>query len=137
MAVLKKGLLILASLYAFSAVVNADPKCDDDCDLKSEAKVTAVNLQIPTNTSQNDEIDIDALIENGAGSVICEMGERSRLIVLDSPSNTSEYMCRVVYSTEYGVSVPWYARWETDFCIEKARDLVNRQVKLGFVCNRQ
>ncbi|MEM0912338.1 MAG: hypothetical protein AAGJ37_15295 [Pseudomonadota bacterium] len=89
------------------------------------------------NQTEQENIDIDALIAGGASSVLCEMGERSRIIVLDSPSSTSEFMCRVVYSTEYGISVPWYAKWDENFCVEKARELVNRQVSLGFECNRQ
>lgn len=137
MAMLKRGLILISFFIPMSAVVNADTKCENNCDSVLEAKATVVKMQEPIAQPPNDAIDIDALIADGAGSVLCEMGERSRLIVLDSPSKTSEYMCRVVYSTEYGVSVPWFARWDAAFCVEKARELVNKQVNLGFVCNRQ
>jgi hypothetical protein len=69
-----------------------------------------------------------------AASFLCVKGSLDRRILVDAPSNEPGYACRVIYAKENGVSMPWYAEKEQNYCGPKAAELVTRHVKLGWSC---
>ncbi len=66
----------------------------------------------------------------------CFNGELARVIQVDELDNKAHSVCRVIYSSEKGVSTPWYAKFNADYCLPKAIELVNKQANWGWSCFR-
>lgn len=73
-------------------------------------------------------------IEDFSASFVCIGKTRTRRIVVESPRDNNDYICRVIYSNEKATSVPWYAKHQKDFCLSKAAYLVSRHVSGGWSC---
>ena len=81
--------------------------------------------------STADRLEIERSI---AASFICTNAGLERQIVLESPSVHPMYACRVIYNSEKGLSVPWYAKNESEYCKPKAIDFVAKQISWGWSC---
>lgn len=82
----------------------------------------------------DDQTAVSFHSESAAMSTLCIHGEKSRRIILDSPSNEPGFACRVIYQNESGTSVPWYARNNGNYCKPKAVAFTVKQIALGWSC---
>jgi hypothetical protein len=73
-------------------------------------------------------------LENSSTSFLCTYGKLTRTIVVDSPSKHSDYACRVLYESEKGISMPWHAKHQEAYCLQKALEFVALQETLGWSC---
>ncbi|HNP84109.1 MAG TPA: hypothetical protein PKN47_21795 [Nitrospira sp.] len=66
----------------------------------------------------------------------CNTGKLTRIIQIDMLINKDVKVCRVLYKTEKGTSTPWYAQQDADYCLPKGVSLVDKQIQLGWSCDR-
>jgi hypothetical protein len=65
---------------------------------------------------------------------MCVNGKLTRVIQIDSLENEEQSVCQVIYQSQNGVSTPWYAEHNANYCLPKGIQLVNKQVNLGWSC---
>lgn len=68
---------------------------------------------------------------------VCRKAGLIRHIAVEYPSAETGYVCRVLYETEKGSSVPWYAKNEHSYCSARAGGLVKKHLSLGWDCVEQ
>ncbi len=78
--------------------------------------------------------DTGATSNNSSESFLCTYGELTRTIVVDSPSNHPDYACRLFYESGKGISMPWYAKHQESYCLQKALEFVALQETWGWSC---
>jgi len=69
---------------------------------------------------------------NNDPGYVCEKGGAARYVeVVKEPG----FACRVMYTKPSGISYPWNARNEVDYCLPKATSLVKKLGTLGWECH--
>lgn len=69
-----------------------------------------------------------------AATFLCAAGDLVRTIVVDQPSLHPDYACRVIYEKETGLSVPWSARNDDNYCLPYGELLAAKLASYGFSC---
>ena len=67
-------------------------------------------------------------------SFLCSNSGLERSILVDRSRIPGQLACRVVYDTEKGRTIPWQAKFETDYCTPKAVALVLKLQNWGWSC---
>ena len=67
-------------------------------------------------------------------SFSCTKSGLERKIAVDYPEPETGYVCRVLYDSEKGSSVPWNARNDKGYCESKAAGFVKKHLKMGWDC---
>ncbi|MDT0513414.1 hypothetical protein [Halomonas sp. LES1] len=100
----------------------------------AEADAGQIGLHTLNHIELADVTEQEKISSSVAASFICTNSGLPRQIVLEAPSAHPNYACRVIYSSEKGLSVPWQAKDEVNYCEPKAIEFVAKHIDWGWSC---
>lgn len=109
-------------------------------DQKADYVLTQLGVPLPgqaenaLNLSSGTSYLSTAHLSTLSNTFTCTNGRFSRQITIDAPSKHQNFACRVIYQTEKGLSIPWHAKNDENYCRDKAHSFVKRQVEWGWSC---
>jgi hypothetical protein len=72
-----------------------------------------------------------------ADTYVCKHGNQERVISVVYETQGQPVPCKVVYTKDTGVEIPWNAQNLAGYCEEKTAALVEKQRAWGWTCEKQ